>query len=70
MNNFVSLLAKQFEMFVRFRKACLKWNDVSYGMNLMLFDKYCHEHFPNEITLTQNMVDSWCCKRKTESNNS
>ena len=70
MSDFKSLLFEQFEMFVRFRKACRKWNDVSYGMNLMLFDKYCREHFPGEKTLTQNMVDSWCCQRETESNNS
>ena len=57
-------------MFVRFRKACLRWNDVSYGMNLMLFDKHCRENFPSEKTLTQNMVDSWCHQRETESNNS
>jgi len=70
MSNYTSLLAEQFEKFVRFRKACRKWNDVSYGMNLILFDKHCYKHFPNEKKLTQHMVDSWCRQRKTESNNS
>jgi len=69
-NSFISLLAEQFEMFVRHRKACLKWNDVSYGMNLSLFDRHCYECFPNEESLTQIMVDSWCNQRETESNNS
>jgi len=69
-NNFESSLAEQFDMFVRFRKACLKWNDVSYGMNLVLFDKHCQRFFPQEKALTQDMVNSWCAQRKTESNNS
>ena len=70
MSNFKSLLSEQFEMFVRFRKACRKWNDVSYGMNLVLFDKHCQRFFPRKKALTQDMVESWCAQRDTESNNS
>ena len=69
MSVFKSSLAEQFEAFVRFRKACLRWNDDSYGMNLLLFDKHCHRYFPGEKVLIQDMVDSWCGQRETESNN-
>lgn len=69
MSEFKSPLAEQFEAFVRFRKACMKWNDTSYGMNLLLFDKHCLQHFPEEKVLTQDMVDSWCNQRESESNN-
>lgn len=54
---------------MRYRKACNRWNDVSYGMNLMLFDKYCLENYPNESSLCQEMIDGWCRQRETESNN-
>lgn len=69
MNEFKSLLSKTFRGFVRYRKACNRWNDVSYGMNLMLFDKYCLENYPNESSLCQEMIDGWCRQRETESNN-
>lgn len=70
MNEFVSLLAEQFALFVRYRKACMRWNDSSYGANLKIFDKYCFNNFPRESVLTQEMVNSWCRQRETESNNS
>lgn len=59
-----------FEKFVRYRKACNKWNDVSYGLNLLLFDRYCAAAFPGETILRQEMIDQWCTQRKGESNNS
>ena len=70
MSSFKSSLAEQFDAFVRFRKACLRWNDASYGMNLALFDNHCFERFSKETVLTQAMIDSWCKQRATESNNS
>ncbi len=70
MSNFVSLLSDQFDLFVRHRKACLRWNEISYGANLALFDKYCRTQFPTNTVLNQEMVDSWCHQREMETNNS
>lgn len=36
----------------------------------MLFDHYCHANDPCATALTQEMVDGWCRKRRTETNNS
>jgi len=47
----------------------MKWNDASYGANLILFDKHCLQNFPMGEILTQEMVDFWCNQRETESNN-
>lgn len=38
--------------------------------NLIHFDAYCAAHYPSSKGLTQEMVDSWCQKRESESNNS
>lgn len=69
MTEFKSALSRTFEGFVRYRKACGRWNEASYELNLKLFDRHCLVHFPNEASLTQEMVNSWCAQRDTESNN-
>lgn len=69
MNAFKSGFAPLLESFVRYRMACNKWNDASYGVNLDLFDKYCFANFPEETVLRQEMVDRWCKQRTNESNN-
>lgn len=70
MRNFTSFLAPHMRNFVIYREASDRWNDVSYGALLLLFDKYCAKQYPDAAVLTQVMVDIWCLKRKTETNNS
>ena len=70
MKEFMSFLAPQIHHFIRYRQASQRWNDSSYEENLMLFDRYCRENYPEDTTLTQEMVDGWCRQRNTETNNS
>lgn len=69
MREFKSFLAPHMRAFVRFRQASECWNQ-SYSRRLGLFDKYCAKNFPNATELTQEMVNGWCRKRDTETNNS
>ena len=70
MREFNSFLAGHMQAFVTFKKASGRWNEASYDVNLRLFDKYCAKHYPEASELSQAMVDSWCAKRGTETNNS
>lgn len=70
MNEFNSFIAPLVRAFVSYRKASGRWNEVSYEVNLNLFDKYCKKYYPNSSELSQDMVDSWCDQHKTETNNS
>jgi integrase len=70
MNKCESFLAPLAAGFIKFRKACGCWNEACYGSNLRRFRHYCTENYPDATTLTQEMVDGWCGKRETESNNS
>lgn len=69
MCRFNSFLAPLMRDYVSFRKASDRWSET-YEINLERFDKHCKTYYPNAIELTQEMTDSWCRKRKTESNNS
>jgi len=69
MHEFTSFLAPQMIAFVSYRKASGRWC-FSYEQNIKLFEKHCETNFPDSIELSQGMVDTWCAKRKTESNNS
>jgi len=70
MSEFTSFLAPLMRSFVFYRKASGRWNEVSYEMNLRLFDKHCEKHYPSALELERDMVDSWCTQRETETNNS
>ena len=70
MSEFISSLASFMRAFVSYRKASGRWNEASYEVNLSLFDKYCEKYYPNSSELSQDMVDSWCAQRETETNNS
>ena len=70
MKEFLSFLGPQIHHFIRYRQASQRWNDSSYEENLMLFDRYCQENYPEDAALTQEMVDGWCRQRGTETNNS
>ncbi len=70
MKEFCSFLAPQIHHFIRSRQASQRWNDSSYEVNLMLFDRFCHENYPGDTMLSREMVDGWCHQRDTETNNS
>lgn len=70
MIEYISFLSPLINSFIKFCQASERWNDSSYGINLKLFDRYCHENYPDEKELTQEMVDGWCKQRETEMNNS
>jgi site-specific recombinase XerD len=70
MSRYKSFLAPLMDAFVVFRKASGRWNDVSYETNLYRFDRYCVAYHPNSGILTQEIIDGWCNRRETETNNS
>jgi len=70
MNKFTSFLAPLMQAYVFYRKASGHWNEASYEPNLVLFDRYCKKQYPEAALLSQEMVDEWCHKRDTETNNS
>ena len=70
MNKFTSFLAPLIQTYVSYQKASEHWNESSYEPNLLLFDRYCKKHYPEDTLLSQEMVDGWCRKRDTEINNS
>lgn len=70
MRDFTSFLAPSIQAYVSYQEASGRWNESSYAVNLSLFDKYCKKQYPEASELSQEMVDSWCRKRKTETNNS
>ena len=65
-----SFLSPLIQAYVDYQKASERWNETSYGPNLILFDRYCQKQYPDSILLSQEIVDNWCRKRKTENNNS
>jgi site-specific recombinase XerD len=69
MYKFKSFLAPLLEAYIFYQKASNRWN-ISYEENLHLFDRFCHKQHPEASDLNQKMVDVWCHKRKTETNNS
>ena len=70
MNKFTSFLAPLMQAYVSYQKASEHWNEASSGPNLLLFDRYCNKQYPEAALLSQEMVDGWCHKRDTETNNS
>ncbi|QKY71302.1 tyrosine-type recombinase/integrase [Lentibacillus sp. CBA3610] len=70
MNRFTSFLAPLMQAYVSYQKASRHWNEASYEPNLVLFDRYCKKQYPKAALLSQEMVDEWCHKRDTETNNS
>ena len=45
-----------FQKFISYRKTCDIWND-NYESNLLYFDRYCTEYYPEQNGLTQEMLD-------------
>ena len=70
MKKYNSFLSPLIQPYVDYQIASERWNEASYESNLILFDRYCQKQYPDSIVLSQEMVDNWCRKRKTENNNS
>lgn len=70
MRKYESCFAPLILDFITYRKASGRWNEASYGSNLRVFDRYCRTNYPGDAVLTQEMVDSWCRQRESETNNS
>ena len=70
MNKFTSFIAPQIKAYVFYQKASGHFNETSYEQNLLLFDRHLKKKYPKAASLSQEMVDGWCRKRDTETNNS
>lgn len=57
------------ESFIKYRKASQNWCST-YETHLMAFNAHCVINYPDEKELNQKMINTWCKKRETESNNS
>lgn len=66
---FRSFLVNILDAYVSYRKASGR-TSVSYVKNIILFDHYCAEQYPNTKELSQEIVDKWCKQRNTECSNS
>lgn len=69
MREYTSKIAPLMREFETYQLASGRWSE-SANMYLTLFDRHCAAEFSKSETLTQEMLDSWCGKRDTESNNS
>jgi len=70
MNTYRSGFSQEIEKFVNYRKASGTWNEYASGQNLKYFDRHCADKYADSSTLTQDMVDTWCSQRDTESSSS
>lgn len=66
---FVSCIAGVLESYAEWRRACGTWSDGS-SRYLRHFDLHCRRRFPDATTLTQEMIDTWCVRRATETQRS
>ena len=57
------------QAYIFYQKASGHWNE-SYESNLLQFDRYCKKQYPKTALLSQEMVEGWCHKHDTETNNS
>jgi len=69
MSKFTSFLAPLMQAYISYQKASGHWNE-SYEQNLLQFDRYCKRQYPKTALLSQEIVEGWCHKRDTETNNS
>lgn len=70
MREYESCFSPLIRDFITYRLASGRWNEASYEPNMRVFDRYCKVRYPDAVELTQEMVDSWCAKRGSETNNS
>ncbi len=69
MREYHSFLSSLIGEFIEFRKSSQNWNSTNEA-NLHYFDVFCKNEFPIAKFLQQEMVDMWCEKRPSETNNS
>lgn len=69
MSKFTFFLTPLMDAYISYQKASGRWNEASYEPNLLLFDRYCQKNHPGATLLSKEMVDGWCRKRDTETNN-
>ena len=65
MKIYTSIGSELLYQFVSHRKTSGRWSDI-YDRNLRSFDMHCATRYPKATVLSQEMVDTWCAKRKTE----
>jgi len=70
MSKFTSFLTPLIKAYVFYQKASGQFSKTPYEQNLLLFDRYLKKKYPKATSLSQEMVDGWCHKRDTETNNS
>jgi len=63
--NYRSCFKEHLDMFSEYMRASRHWSS-GYDSNIRSFDRYCAEQFPDDEGITQEMIDSWCRKRTTE----
>jgi len=63
--DFASCIAGHLAAYVEYREACGGWSARS-SRYLRYFDLHCSRLFPGAKALTQEMVDTWCARRETE----
>ncbi len=69
MTTYISFMKDKFSEFENYRIRIHRWSK-NYPNYLKEFDKYCALNYLNATELTQEMIDSWCKKRDTETNKS
>ncbi len=69
MREYTSLIAPLMREFEEYRLASGRWSN-SCNLYLTLFDRHCTANHPDSAFLTQEMLNSWCGQRESESNNS
>jgi site-specific recombinase XerD len=69
MREYISKIASMMREFELYRMASGRWSE-NYNLYLSLFDRHCATNYTDVNVLTQEMLDSWCVQRATETNNS
>lgn len=65
--DYQSCFKEHLDSFSDYMRASHHWSS-SYDYNILSFDRYCAGQFPSARCLSQEMIDSWCRKRDTETN--
>ena len=69
MRDYTSFLSPLIQAYVSYQAASDRMSE-SWECRLFQFDKHCKTNYPQATELSQEMVDTWCWKRKSEQNNS
>lgn len=69
MTEFSASRNELFALFIDYRTRCNQWNN-GYESNLLYFDRYCSNTYPDVEGISQEMIDGWCTQRESENKNS